>query len=125
MLLSSIFAKSQKELMVKLYRSIETFREEEQNKNSNLTLGEWLDERMQFAARESTLDGYCRIANNYIKPYLGDKKIGSVATADAQKMYNWLRESGRINEYYEKGNELSNSLICGIRMMLHQAMDFP
>lgn len=123
----SVFAKTQKELMEKLHRSIETFRDVELKENSNLTLGEWLDkwldERMRFTVRESTLDGYSRIANNYIKPHLGDKKIGSVTTADVQKMYNWLRENGRINEHYERGNSLSDSSVRGIHMMLHQAMD--
>ena len=123
----SVFAKTQKELMEKLHRSIETFRDVELKENSNLTLGEWLDkwldERMRFTVRESTLDGYRRIANNYIKPHLGDKKIGSVTTADVQKMYNWLRENGRINEHYERGNSLSDSSVRGIHMMLHQAMD--
>ena len=123
----SVFAKTQKELMEKLHRSIETFRDVELKENSNLTLGEWLDkwldERMRFTVRESTLDGYRRIANNYIKPYLGDKKIGSVTTADVQKMYNWLRENGRINEHYERRNSLSDSSVRGIHMMLHQAMD--
>lgn len=78
---------------------------------------------MCFTVRESTLDGYRRVANNYIKPYLGDKKIGSVTTADVQKLYNWLRENGRVNEHYEKGNALSDSMVRGIHMMLHQAMD--
>ena len=123
----SVFAKTQKELMEKLHRSIEIFRDVELKENSNLTLGEWLDkwldERMRFTVRESTLDGYRRIANNYIKPHLGDKKIGSVTTADVQKMYNWLRENGRINEHYERGNSLSDSSVRGIHMMLHQAMD--
>ena len=123
----SVFAKTQKELMEKLHRSIETFRDVELKENSNLTLGEWLDkwldERMPFTVRESTLDGYRRIANNYIKPHMGDKKIGSVTTADVQKMYNWLRENGRINEHYERGNALSDSSVRGIHMMLHQAMD--
>ena len=58
----SVFAKTQKELMEKLHRSIETFRDVELKENSNLTLGEWLDkwldERMRFTVRESTLDGY-------------------------------------------------------------------
>ena len=123
----SVFAKTQKELMEKLHRSIETFRDVELKENSNLTLSEWLDkwldERMRFTVRESTLDGYRRISNNYIKPHLGDKKIGSVTTADVQKMYNWLRENGRINEHYERGNSLSDSSVRGIHMMLHQAMD--
>jgi len=123
----SVFAKTQKELMEKLHRSIEMFRDVELKENSNLTLGEWLDkwldERMRFTVRESTLDGYRRIANNYIKPHLGDEKIGSVTTADVKKMYNWLRENGRINEHYERGNSLSDSSVRGIHMMLHQAMD--
>lgn len=123
----SVFAKTQKELMDKLHRSIETFRGVELTENANLTLGEWLDKwleaRMRFTIRESTLDGYRRLANNYIKPHLGDKKIGSVSTADIQKLYNWLRENGRVNEHYEKGNALSDSSVRSIHMMLHEAMD--
>lgn len=123
----SVFAKTQKELMDKLHRSIETFRGVELTENANLTLGAWLDkwleERMRFTIRESTLDGYRRLVKNYIKPHLGDKKIGSVTTADIQKMYNWLRENGRVNEHYEKGNALSDSSVRGIHMMLHEAMD--
>ena len=38
----SVFAKTQKELMEKLHRSIETFRDVELKENANLTLGEWL-----------------------------------------------------------------------------------
>lgn len=114
-------------LMDKLHRSIETFRGVELTENANLTLGAWLDkwleERMRFTVRESTLDGYRRLVKNYIKPHLGDKKIGSVTTADIQKMYNWLRENGRVNEHYEKGNALSVSSVRGIHMLLHQAMD--
>lgn len=57
----SVFAKTQKELMDKLHRSIETFRGVELTENANLTLGTWLDkwleERMRFTVRESTLDG--------------------------------------------------------------------
>ena len=123
----SVFAKTQKELVDKLHSNIETFRDVELKENHNLTLGawldKWLDERMQFTVRESTLDGYRRIAEHYIKPHLGDKKISSVTTADIQKMYNWLRENGRVNEHYEKGNTLSDSMIRSIHMMLHQAMD--
>ena len=88
----SVFAKTQKELMDKLHRSIETFRGVELTENANLTLGAWLDkwleERMRFTVRESTLDGYRRLVKNYIKPHLGDKKIGFVTTADIQRMYN-------------------------------------
>ena len=123
----SVFARTQKELIDKLHTSIETYRDVELTEHSNLTLGawldKWLDEYMQFSVRESTLDGYRRMADNHIKPHLGDRKIGSVTTADIQKMYNWLRENGRVNEHYEKGNTLSDSMIRSVHMMLHQAMD--
>lgn len=123
----SVFARTQKELMTKLHQSIETYRDVELTEDSNLTLGEWLDkwidEQMCFAVRESTLEGYRRHCNNYIKPRLGDKRIGSVTTADVQKMYNDLRENGRLNESYEKGYSLSDSVVRSIHMMLHQAMD--
>ena len=123
----SVFARTQKELIDKLHTSIETYRDVELTEYSNLTLGAWLDkwleEYMQFSVRESTLDGYRRMADNHIKPHLGDKKIGSVTTADIQKMYNWLRSNGRVNEHYEKGNALSDSMVRSVHMLLHQAMD--
>ena len=123
----SVFAKTQKEVMRKLHSQIEAYRDVELTEASNMTLGEWLDkwlsDYMTLTVRESTLEGYKTITNHYIKPHLGDAKIGSVTTADIQKMYNWLRENGRVNEHYEKGNALSDSMIRRIHMMLHQAMD--
>ena len=123
----SVFARTQKELIDKLHTSIETYRDVELTEHSSLTLGAWLDkwleEYMQFSVRESTLDGYRRMADNHIKPHLGDRKNGSVTTADIQKMYNWLRENGRVNEHYEKGNALSDSMVRSVHMLLHQAMD--
>ena len=123
----SVFAKTQKELMQKLHSKIEAFRDVELSEASNMTLGEWLDkwiqERMVFSVRESTLESYKSYAENYIKPRLGDMKISAVTTADVQKMYNNLRENGRVHEHYEKGYRLSDSMVRRIHMMLHQAMD--
>lgn len=123
----SVFAQTQKELMDKLHDSIELFRGVELREGADLTLGQWLDkwldERMRFSIRESTWDGYRRIADNYIKPRLGEKKLGAVTTADVQKMYNRLRVNGRINEHHEKGYALSDTSVRGIHMMLHQAMN--
>lgn len=123
----SVFARTQRELMDKLHTCIETFRDVELSEDANLTLGQWLDkwldEYMAGTIRESTLDGYRGMAENCIKPYLGDKKIGSVTTADVQKLYNRLRENGRQNEHYEKGNALSDSYVRAVHMMLHQAIE--
>ena len=123
----SVFAHTQKEVMRKLHNQIETYRDVELTEESNMTLGEWLDKwlenYMALTIRESTMDSYRTMTQHYIKPYLGDEKIGSVTTADIQQLYNWLRENGRVNEHYEKGNALSDSMIRSIHMMLHQAMD--
>ena len=123
----SVFARTQKEVMRKLHSQIETYRDVELTEESNMTLGEWMDkwlgDYMALTIRESTMDSYKTMTKHYIKPYLGGEKIGSITTADIQQMYNWLRENGRVNEHYEKGNTLSDSMIRSIHMMLHQAMD--
>ena len=123
----SVFAHTQKEVMKKLHSQIATYRDVELTEESNMTLGEWLDKwldnYMALTIRESTMDSYKTMTKHYIKPYLGDEKIGSITTADIQQLYNWLRENGRVNEHYEKGNALSDSMIRSIHMMLHQAMD--
>jgi integrase len=123
----SVFAHTQKEVMRKLHSQIETYRDVELTEESNMTLEEWLDKwldnYMALTIRESTMDSYRTMAKHYIKPYLGGEKISSITTADIQQLYNWLRENGRVNEHYEKGNALSDSMVRSIHMMLHQAMD--
>ena len=123
----SVFAKTQGELLKKLHSRMEEYRDVELTEESGLTLGQWLDkwlaDYMTLTVRESTLNSYKSITEHHIKPLLGDEKIGSITTADIQKMYNWLRENGRVSEHYEKGNALSDTFIRRVHMMLHEAMD--
>ncbi len=123
----SVFATTQKELLKKLHNRIETYRDVELTEESNMTLGEWLDkwlsESMSLTLRESTMDSYQSMAKHYIKPYLGNEKIGNITTTDVQKLYNYLREYGRVQDHWEKGSALSDSVVRSVHMMLHQAMD--
>ena len=123
----SVFAKTQGELLKKLHSRMEEYRDVELTEESGMTLGQWLDkwlaDYMTLTVRESTLSSYKSITEHHIKPLLEDEKIGSITTADIQKMYNWLRENGRVSEHYEKGNALSDSFIRRVHMMLHEAMD--
>ena len=123
----SVFAKTQGELLKKLHSRMEEYRDVELTEESGMTLGQWLDkwlaDYMTLTVRESTLNSYKSITEHHIKPLLGDEKIGSITTADIQKMYNWLRENGRVSEHYEKGNALSDTFIRRVHMMLHQALD--
>lgn len=123
----SVFAKTQGELLKKLHSRMEEYRDVELTEESGMTLGQWLDkwlaDYMTLTVRESTLNSYKNITEHHIKPLLGDEKIGSITTGDIQKMYNWLRENGRVNEHFEKGNALSDTFIRRVHMMLHQALD--
>lgn len=123
----SVFAKSQRELMDKLHNQIELHRDVEQTEGYNLTLSQWLDkwlaEYKTYTVREKTLQGYSSLGDHYIKPYLGDKKLSAITTADVQKLYNFLKAKGRVNEHYEKGDSLSDSVVRAIHMLLHQALD--
>ncbi len=123
----TVFAKTQKELIPKLNQLKETYAGVELTEASRMTLGEWLDKWLtEYKApmiRKGTADGYRRTIDNHIKLYLGDKPITQVTTADVQKMYNTLKESGRIREDTEKGKTLSNSMVRSVHMLLHEAMD--
>ena len=123
----AVLAKTQKELIPKLNQLKETYAGVELTEASRMTLGEWLDkwltEYKTPMIRASTADGYRRYIDNHIKPYLGDKQITQVTTADVQKMYNTLKEAGRIREDAEKGKTLSGSMVRSVHMLLHEAMD--
>lgn len=121
-----VFGKSQKELMEKLHQCIDLYRDVELNENSNMTLGEWLqkwlDEYVVFTVRESTWTGYARNIHNHIVPMLGQKSLQAVTTGDIQKMYNHLKNKGRLRSK-NGSHKLSNTTVRGIHMMLHEALD--
>lgn len=123
----TVFAKTQKELIPKLNQLKETYAGVELTEASRMTLGEWLDkwltEYKEPMICKSTAEGYRRYIDNHIKPYLGNKPITQVTTADVQKMYNALKESGRIREDAAMGKTLSNSMVRSVHMLLHEAMD--
>lgn len=92
-----------------------------------MTLGEWLDrwinEYMIFTIRESTLDSYKAMIKNQIKPYLGDRPLSALTTQELQKFYNTVKKKGRVKPDKLHGTELADSMVRGIHMMLHEALD--
>ena len=79
-----VYAKTQKELLDKLHQSIESYRDVELTEDSRMTLGEWLDrwleEYKDGTIRASTLSGYRRYIDSYIKTQLGHKQISLITT---------------------------------------------
>lgn len=122
-----VLARTQKELIVKLHDCIEMYRGADLTEECNMTLGEWLDrwinEYMIFTIRESTLDSYKAMIKNQIKPYIGDRPLSALTTQELQKFYNTVKKKGRVKPDKLHGTELADSMVRGIHMMLHEALD--
>ena len=122
-----VYAKTQKELLDKLHYKIDEYRDTELTEDSKMLLSEWLDkwisEYMTGTVRESTLRGYKKYVESYIKPALGEKQIAFLTTAQIQKFYNNLKKNGRINNRQIYGNGLSDASVVRIHGVLHEAMD--
>lgn len=113
--------------MAKLHQLIDAYKNAQLTEDSSMALGEWLDrwldEYMAGTIRESTMSGYRRYVNDYIKPNLGDKQISRITSIDVQRMYVRLKKNGRIHAHPEFGHQLSDATVRRIHAVLHQAMD--
>lgn len=121
----SVFAKTQKELMPKLRKTIEDYDGAELAENSNITLDEWMEKWIKEYAeptlRPSTVYGYNSDIKNHIRPALGSKQLRFITRKDVQKFYNALKRK-EVNKL-GKHNTLADSTIRGIHMLLHEIMD--
>ena len=122
----SVFAEKQSDLMPRLNELKMQYAGVELTEESSITLGEWLgrwmEEYKKPILRPSTYSGYSKDIENHILPYLGAKKLTQLKTADIQKHYNRLLESGRKNDI-GKGKGLANATVRGIHMVLREALD--
>ena len=123
----SVFGKTQKATLKHLHQMLDLYCDVDLTEECRMTLGEWmdkwLDEYMLFTLRESSINGYKNLIEHQIKPFIGDKRITSLTTADMQKFYNKIKRQGRANEHYLHGKELSNSMVRKVHMVLHQALN--
>lgn len=121
------YAKTQKELLIKLNRLKEHYAGTHITEESLITLGEWLtkwlDEYKAPMIRSATINNYRRTINNHIIPHIGSKRISQVTTQDIQRMYNKIKSTGRVDKHKEHGTELSNGSVRAVHMLLHEAMD--
>ena len=122
----SVFAEKQSDLMPRLNELKMQYAGVELTEESSVTLGEWLgrwlEEYKKPILRPSTYSGYSKDIENHLLPYLGAKKLTQLKTADIQKHYNRLLESGRKNDI-GKGKGLANATVRGIHMVLREALD--
>ena len=116
-----ISARTQKELLEKLHRSIEEYDGAELTEESRMTLGEWLEiwltECAEPAVRPSTFESYQAYVRDKIGPYLGEKEIRKITASDVQSLYQKLKKEGGA-----EGGPLSGATVRRVHSVLHQAM---
>ena len=123
----SVFGKTQKATLEQLHKLLDLYHGVDLTEECRMTLGEWLDkwldEYMLFTIKERTLEGYRKMINNQIKPHIGNRQLAYLATADIQRFYNKIKKEGRLKPHPIHGNELANTMVRKVHMVLHQALD--
>lgn len=120
-----IYADTQKELTAKLRQNITAYQGVDLTEECRMTLSEWLDRwlaQMASVLRPSTLDHYRRDMDHHVKPYLGQKKLTQVTPADLRKLYDTLKQHGRVHPRPGQSRRLSTTTVHGIHTTLHHAL---
>ena len=120
-----IYADTQKELTAKLHQNIDAYQGIDLTEQSNMSLSEWLDiwlEQMAVTLRPSTLNRYHRDIEFHVKPRLGAKPLTQLTVSDLRKLYDALKQSGRVKPRSGQVRGLSSTTIHSIHTTLHHAL---
>ena len=120
-----IYADTQKELTEKLRQTIGLYQGIDLTEQSRMILSEWLDRwlgQMSATLRPSTLEHYQKDMKNHVIPYLGQKMLTQITSADLRKLYDTLKKNGRVNPRPGQGRELSGNTVHGIHTTLHHVL---
>lgn len=120
-----VYADTQKELTAKLRQNIDTYQGVDLAEDSRMTLSEWLDrwlEQMASILRPSTLESYRNGMEHHVKPYLGQKALIQITPADLRKLYDTLKQRGRVHPRSGQSRGLSTTTVHGIHTTLHHAL---
>ncbi len=127
-IIKNVLGKTQAEVKEKLKKAIAESGELDIKRSGMYTVGEWMDLWYEVYAkpriRESTSVYYKMFIDTHIRPKLGDIKLNQLQTMDIQRLYNELRENGRIRkEIKDKQPGLSVSYIRGMHNMLKACLN--
>lgn len=120
-----IYADTQKERTAKLRQNITAYQGVDLTEECRMTLSEWLDRwlaQMASVLRPSTLDHYRRDMDHHVKPYLDQKKLTQETPADLRKLYDTLKQHGRVHPRPGQSRGLSTTTVHGIHTTLHHAL---
>ena len=83
----------------------------------------WFELYSKPNIRPTTADYYKRFIDCHIVPNLGSIKLNKLTARDIQKLYNDMKDHGRVREVQKaKTPGLSNSYVRGLHMMLHNCL---
>jgi len=124
----NVLGKTQAEVKEKLKKAIEESGILDILRSDEYTVASWAQTWFELYAepniRESTADYYKRYIDRHIVPVLGDIKLNKLSSRDIQKLYNDMKDHGRIREAQkEKNPGLSNAYVRGLHTMLHGCLE--
>ena len=120
-----LYADNQKELTARLRQEIDAYQGIDLTEDSRMTLAEWLNrwlEQMAPTLRPGTLNHYRSDLAHHVVPYLGQKKLTQLTSADLRNLYNILKERGRVKPRPGQNPGLSPTTVHGIHATLSQAL---
>ncbi len=124
----NVLGKTQAEVKEKLQRAIEQANTLDIIRSEEYTVGEWVQLWYEVYAkpniRPSTASYYKGFIDHHIIPKIGSIKLNKLTSRTIQKLYNDLKDHGRIREAQKiKNPGLSSSYVRGVHTMLHNCLD--
>ena len=124
----NVLGKTQAEVREKLKRAITEAEMLDVSKADEYTVGAWVELWYELYSkpniRESTQRYYRRFIDRHVIPTLGNVKLSKLTARQIQKMYNDVRQHGRIRECQkEKNPGMSDSYVHGLHMMMHDCLN--
>lgn len=118
-IIKNVLGKTQAEVKEKLSAAMESIKDLNAPRSDDYTVGSWLTSWYNLYAkpnvRVSTAEYYRRSIELHVNPRIGDIKLNKLTGRDLQKLYQGLRENGRLREAQkEKSPGLSASTVRGI-----------
>ena len=127
-IIKNVLGKSQAEVKEKLKRAIEETAGLDIVRSDSCTVGEWVQTWFELYSkpnvRPNTAAYYRRFIDCRVLPNIGTIKLNKLTARDIQKLYNDLKNHGRVREVQKTKNPgLSSSYVRGLHMMLHNCLE--
>ena len=127
-IIKNVLGKTQAEAKEKLRKAIEDAGVLDLTRTDEYTVESWARTWFELYSkpniRPNTAGYYRRLIERYVIPGIGDIKLNKLTARDVQKLYNDMKDHGRVREVQkEKNPGLSSSYVRGLHMMLHNCLD--